>query len=141
VKYYVIVVFVDPSTNHNGCIDDSYVIVCVYVDDLLITGPNVKQVEGIKQYLAETSQKIKDLKEVKKYLGRRIQRVDNQILLNQEDYIEEIINEYGKVKKIQDRKTPLPRDLSVLNDDEGQKVSPIYFMLGKIRYLIELVQK
>jgi hypothetical protein len=117
-KYEPCCFILDP----NGCIDDSYIIVCVYVDDLLITGPNVKQVEGIKQYLAETFQKIKDLKEVKKYLGLRIQRVDNQILLNQEDYIEEIINEYGKVKKIQDRKTPLPRDLSVLNEDETKRL-------------------
>jgi hypothetical protein len=45
----------------NGCIDDAYVIVCVYVDDLLITGPSAKQAESIKQYLAESFQKIKDL--------------------------------------------------------------------------------
>jgi hypothetical protein len=46
----------------------------MYVDDLLITGSNVKQVEGVKQHLAETFQMIKDLKEVKKYLGLTIQK-------------------------------------------------------------------
>jgi hypothetical protein len=69
----------------NNCIDSFYVIVCVYVDDLLITGPDAKQVESIKQYLADSFQKIKDLKEVKKYQGLKIQRTENQILLNQED--------------------------------------------------------
>jgi hypothetical protein len=121
----------------NGCIDNAYVIVCVYVDDLLITGPSAKQVESIKQYLAESFQKIKDLKEVKKYHGLKIQRVGNQILLNQEDYIEDIVVEYGKARKIQDRRTPLPKDLNELKEEQPDKVNPIQDMLGKIRYLAD----
>jgi hypothetical protein len=107
------------------------------VDDLLITGPSAKQVESIKQYLVESFQKIKDLKEVKKYLGLKIQRVGNQILLNQEDYIEDIVVEYGKVRKIQDRSTPLPKDLNELKEEQPDKVNPIQDMLGKIRYLAD----
>jgi hypothetical protein len=132
-KYEPCCYILDP----NGGIDDSYVIVCVYVDDLLITGPNVQNVEDIKQYLAESFKKIKDLTEVKKYLVLKIQRVENQIILNQEDYIEDIVIEYGKSRKIKVRGTPLPKDLNEMKEDESERVGPIQDMLGKIRYLAD----
>jgi hypothetical protein len=125
----------------NGCIDDSYVIVSVYVDDLLITGPNVQVVESIKQYISESFKRIKDLKEVKKYLGLKIQRGNNQILLNQEDYIDDIVIEFGKSRTINSRTTPLPRDLGSLKEDQRERINRIQDMLGKIRYLADRTRR
>jgi hypothetical protein len=74
----------------------------------------------------------------KYYLGLKIQRVGSQILMNQEeDYIDGIVNEYSKTRKIQPRGTPLPKDLNDVKEDEGERVSPIQDMLGKIRYLAD----
>jgi hypothetical protein len=127
----------------NGTIDDKFVIISVYVDDRLITGPNKDTVEGaVKNKLGETSRKIKDLEDVKKYLGlKKVDRRYRQILLNQTEYIEEIVEQFGKEKKIRPRNTPLPRDLVCLcaeaEAENGKIQQPIQDILGKIRYLAD----
>jgi hypothetical protein len=101
--------------NKNG----KYIVICVYVDDLLITGSSEKDVEDVKKYLAETFNKIKDLKDVQKYRGlRMIRSDDHQFILKQSDYIETILDEIkSKNIKIKIRNTPLPHDLKPLLDE------------------------
>jgi hypothetical protein len=53
------------------------IVICIYVDDLLITGSDEKKVEGTKAYLAKTFHKVKDLQIVQKYLGLRMNRLGN----------------------------------------------------------------
>jgi hypothetical protein len=91
-----------------------------------------------KLYLASTFKKIKDLYEVKKYLGLRMERVGKQIVLNQQDYIDDIVSEYEKIRGITPRNTPLPINLSNTKENKGDRAShPIHDMLGKIRYLAD----
>jgi hypothetical protein len=123
--------------------NDIHIIVCVYVDDLLITGNREIEVENVKVYLSKVFHKIKDLKGVDNYLGLRMTKTENiQLILHQSEYIESILNEYkNKDIKIRIRNTPLPHDLPPqkysssfsLNGDQPS----ILGFLGKLRYLAD----
>ena len=53
--------------------DDDFVILLLYVDDILIVGRNVSRIDKLKKQLSK-SFSIKDLGPVKKILGIRIER-------------------------------------------------------------------
>ena len=112
-------------------------IVCLYVDDILIMGPDKNKVEGVKKYLAEKFNKIKDLKTVEKYLGLKVQREGKQVILSQADYVEDIIMEFSKIRTIRPRNTPIQKDLNSLVDATGENQNSILDILGKIRYLAD----
>jgi hypothetical protein len=115
------------------------IIVCIYVDDLLITGSNANKVEATKAYLAKTFHKIKDLQTVQKYLGLKMNRTANgQIQLSQSDYIEDIVTELKKQNvNIINKDTPLPKDIESLILSEGEKYPSMLDIIGKIRFLAD----
>ena len=51
--------------------DDSYIILCLYVDDMLVAGSNMDHIKGLKHKLAHAFA-MKDLGATKKILGMRI---------------------------------------------------------------------
>ena len=66
------------------------VIVCLYVDDMLIFGTNMKGVCEIKKYLSSIFQ-MKDLNEVDTILGIKIKRHSKGFALCQSHYIEKVL--------------------------------------------------
>ena len=53
--------------------DDSYIILCLYVDDMLVTGSKMDHNKGLKEQLAH-SFSMKDLGEAKQILGVKLCR-------------------------------------------------------------------
>ena len=53
--------------------DDNYIILCLYVDDMLAVGSNMDHIKGLKQLLAH-SFSMKDLGAAKQILGIKICR-------------------------------------------------------------------
>ena len=53
--------------------DDSYIIFCLYVDDMLVAGSNMDHIKGLKCQLAHAFS-MKDLGAAKKILGMKICR-------------------------------------------------------------------
>ena len=53
--------------------DNSYVILLLYVDDMLITGSSIEEINNLKKQLSKQFA-IKDLRATKKILGMRITR-------------------------------------------------------------------
>ena len=53
--------------------DDSYIILCLYVDDILVAGSNMDHIKGLKCQLAHAFT-MKDLGAAKKILGMNIYR-------------------------------------------------------------------
>ena len=53
--------------------DDSYIILCLYVDDMLVVGSNMDHIKGLKEQLAH-SFSMKDLGAAKQILGMKICR-------------------------------------------------------------------
>ena len=66
------------------------VIVCLYVDDMLIFGTNMKGVCETKKYLSSMFQ-MKDLNEVDTILGIKIKRHSQGFALCQSNYVEKVL--------------------------------------------------
>jgi hypothetical protein len=65
------------------------VIICLYVDDLLIFGTNMEGISETKKYLTSKF-KMKDLKEVDTILGIKVKKFSEGYALCQSHYIEKI---------------------------------------------------
>eukprot|EP00268_Persea_americana_P012745 TRINITY_DN15453_c0_g2_i2.p1 TRINITY_DN15453_c0_g2~~TRINITY_DN15453_c0_g2_i2.p1 ORF type:complete len:405 (+),score=42.66 TRINITY_DN15453_c0_g2_i2:606-1820(+) len=72
---------------------DSTIILCLYVDDLLIFGTNLDCVEETKLLLSNNFD-MKDLGEASVILGIRIIRDDISIKLSQSHYIEKVLRKF-----------------------------------------------
>ena len=68
-------------------VNNDCVIICLYVDDMLIFGTNMNVVNDTKLFLASNFD-MKDLGEAKVILGVKIIRKNNGIILTQEHYVE-----------------------------------------------------
>ena len=79
-------VYVKKITNGN------YVILLLYVDDMLVAGSSMQDIVDLKKKLANTFD-MKDLGEAKQILGMKITRdKQNHLLrLSQEDYIDKVL--------------------------------------------------
>ena len=70
---------------------DDFIILLLYVDDILIVGKNILRIAALKKQLSK-SFAIKHLEPAKQVLGMRIERdrSTNKLYLSQEKYIEKI---------------------------------------------------
>lgn len=74
--------------------NNSYVIIYLYVDDLLIFGSNMNIIDETKNIL-RSHFKMKDLGEVNFILGIKITRTCDGIFLDQSQYVEKILKKYN----------------------------------------------
>lgn len=70
------------------------VFILVYVDDLLITGSDVHEIQHIKEAL-ETVFTIKDLGPMKYFLGIEVARNEKGLMLHQRKFILDILKSAG----------------------------------------------
>ncbi|GJW03793.1 ribonuclease H-like domain-containing protein [Tanacetum coccineum] len=66
----------------------------VYVNDIIITGNNVAEIENFKVFL-KSKFMIKDLEKLKYFLGIEVVDTDKGICLNQRIYVLDLLSEYG----------------------------------------------
>ena len=69
-------------------------IICVYVDDILIFGPNLHVINDVKSMLSANFD-MKELGETDVILGIKITRVENETSLDQSHYIKNILKMYN----------------------------------------------
>ncbi|GJU52058.1 zinc finger, CCHC-type containing protein [Tanacetum coccineum] len=70
------------------------VIICLYVDDMLIFGTDQNQVDKTKKFLSSKFS-MKDMGEVDVILGIKIKRENKGIVITQSHYIEEILKKFN----------------------------------------------
>ena len=75
------------SCVYTKLVNNDCVIICLYMDDMLIFGTNLSVVNETKLFLASNFD-MKDLGELKVILGVKIIRNDSDIVLSQEHYVE-----------------------------------------------------
>ena len=73
------------KTVRNACI-----IVCLYVDDMLILGPNIEIIKSTKRMLSKSFD-MKDLGVADVILGIKITRTPDGICLSQSHYVDKMI--------------------------------------------------
>jgi len=108
LKVYLI--FIDyqrVEIDHSVFIHDNGIIIAIYVDDLLILGPNISDIEALKLQFAERFQ-MKDLGSIGWYLGMHItrDRAERTLWINQSTYIKRVIELLG-MSDCSPTKTPM----------------------------------
>ena len=76
--------------------DGSYIIFLLYVDDMLVAGSNMQEINALKRKL-ETSFEMKDLGAAKKILGMRITRdmKNHKLALSQSEYLQKVLKRFN----------------------------------------------
>jgi hypothetical protein len=121
---------------YGGC---EGVILCLYVDDILIFGTSTKVIDEIKSFLSRCFD-MKDLGPVDVILNIKLIKSHNEITLNQSHYAEKILSRFG----FEDCKiSQTPYDVNMkLHKFEGegkdqlrysQIIRPLMYLAGAVR--------
>jgi hypothetical protein len=96
--------------------DDSYIILCLYVDDMLVAGSNMDHIKELKQQLAY-SFAMKDLGAAKQILGMKIvrDRKNMKLFLSQVAYVEKVLQRFHMVNA-KAVSIPLPSHVRLTKD-------------------------
>ena len=128
INEYDICVYVKNTNN-------GYVIVCLYVDDMLILGSNNYIITTIKKMLFSKFN-MKDLGVVDVILGIKISRTSGGLILSQSHYIEKLLDKFDKDEsKI--ARTPVDINLH-LSKNIGQSISQLEYscIIGSLMYVM-----
>ncbi|GJT34778.1 ribonuclease H-like domain-containing protein [Tanacetum coccineum] len=115
-----------------------FLALLVYVDDIIITGNSVSEIEKFKVYL-KSKFMIKDLEKVKYFIGIEVVDTDKGICLNQRKYVLDLLSKYG-ILACKPAKTPLMSKLVVSNkasnkDPLLENITDYQKLMGKLIYL------
>jgi len=122
--------------------DDDFIILLLYVDDMLIVGRNVSRINSLKEQLSKFFA-MKDLGPAKQILGMRIMRdrEAKKLWLSQEKYIEKVLQRFN-MEKTKAVSCPLANHFrlstkqSPSTDDERRKMERIPYAsaVGSLMY-------
>ena len=120
------------------CVNDTengYVILCLYIDDMLIIGSDDKMVKSTKAILSTRfDMKYMGLADV--ILGVKILRTSYGRVLSQSHYVDKILNKFGK-DDFGFARTPLDVNLH-MSKNKGESVSQLEYskVIGSLMYLM-----
>ncbi|KAH0685102.1 hypothetical protein KY289_022854 [Solanum tuberosum] len=122
--------------------DNDFIILLLYVDDMLIVGKNTSKIDELKKELRK-SFSMKDLGHAKQILGMRITRLrdERKIYLSQKKYIERVLERFN-MKNAKPVSTPLAGHmklskkmcLTVREEKESMAKVPYSFVVGSLMY-------
>ncbi|KAK1406226.1 hypothetical protein QVD17_41515 [Tagetes erecta] len=120
---------------HDGSVT---VIALVYVDDIILTGNSVDEINKVKE-LMNSNFLIKDLGLLKYFLGIEVVRTDSGLCLSQRKYCMELITEFG-LSGCKPARTPIDQHFAVTNFCKTNETlvednSVYQQLLGKLIYL------
>jgi hypothetical protein len=111
------------------------VIVCLYVDDMLIFGTNMLGVYETKKYLASMF-KMKDLNETNTILGIKVKRHSEGYALCQNHYIEKVLLKY-KHLNVEEVNTPFDSNYKLI-ENTGRAIAQLEYAsaIGSMMYVM-----
>ena len=98
--------------------DETYLI-SLYVDDILVAGSDVNEINKIKQEFMNRYE-MKDLGVLNHYLGMKITRTEEYIQVDQTQYVKDMIAKYSYLLDGLEHRhfdTPMERDLKLQKID------------------------
>ena len=115
--------------------DDGYVILCLYVDDMLITGSNDRMIKSTKDMLNSRFD-MKDMGLADVILGIKIIRSPNGLILSQSHYVDKILDKFNKDDSGVAR-TPIDVNQH-LSKNRGESISQVEYarVIGSLMYLM-----
>ena len=112
------------------------VLVGIYVDDLIITGPSGNQISKCKEEMKDKFE-MTDLGLLSLYLGMEVRQSSVNIFLSQRAYTNHILKVF-KMNDCNAIKTPMEVHLKLQREAEGKLVNSTNFrsLIGSLRYLM-----
>jgi Reverse transcriptase (RNA-dependent DNA polymerase) len=112
-------------------------IILVYVDDIIVTENNVKEIKNIKDYLKNKFD-IKDLEKLKYFLRIEIAHSkEKSLFLSQRKYMLDLLKKIGKLFSKLESTLMKPNKKLYLEEGEKLKdISQYQRLVGKLIYLI-----
>ena len=123
------------STLYVKKIDDDVLIVSLYVDDLLVTGSNLQQIERFKQDMMQAFE-MSDLGLMSFFLGMEIKQSRGVIFIGQEKYTKEILKKF-QMENCKPTATPMNQKDKFSKEDETARVNEEKYrsLIGCLLYL------
>ena len=115
--------------------ENGYVILCLYVDDILIVGNDDKMIKSTKNMLNSRFD-MKDMGLANVILGIKITRISDRLILSKSHYADKILEKFNK-DDFGIAKTPLDNSLH-LSKNRREDISQVeYFrVIGTLMYLM-----
>ncbi|KAI3741687.1 hypothetical protein L1987_59361 [Smallanthus sonchifolius] len=115
---------------------NSLLIVGVYVDDLIMTGSNEKELQEFKGRMMKVFE-MTDLGLLSYYLGIEVDQKMDGITLRQSGYAKKILKTTG-MSDCNTTKYPMEPKLKLTKDEDGELVNSMEYrrLIGSLRYLI-----
>ncbi len=117
------------------------IVMAVFVDDLLVTGKDLVQIENVKQSVASRFA-LTDEGKLEYYLGTEVEYKDaNTLVLHQKGYIKKILARFG-MENCNPKTTPLDVDLNLSLQDCPDEVDAelqhnYRELIGSLMYLYQ----
>ncbi|GKD94178.1 ribonuclease H-like domain-containing protein [Tanacetum coccineum] len=118
--------------------DHGFLALLVYVDDIIVTGSNILEIEKFKEFLKSRFM-IKDLGKFKYFLGIEVVDTDDGICLSQRKYCLDILSEFGLLA-CKPFVVPLEQNTSITSkssdsDPVINNITEYQKIIGKLIYL------
>jgi len=113
----------------------SIIIVCLYVDDLLFTGNDVKMMQKFKQDMMQAYE-MSDLGLLNYFLGIEVSQVKEGIFISQKKYTKSILQKF-KMMDCRSVAIPLAANEKFRKDDGEKKANSSLYrsLIGSLLYL------
>ena len=110
-------------------------VLIVYVDDMVITGDDLKEITELKRYLSKEFE-IKDLGQLKYFLGIEVARSKKGISLSQRKYVLDLLTESGMLD-CKPARTPIEMNhgLAIFPDQIPTDKERYQRLVGRLIYL------
>ena len=122
--------FLKFQANHCCYVDDSYIILLLYANDMLITKASIHETNKLKKKSEQFA--IKDLGIVKQILGKRITRDRKVLKQSQEEYVKKVLSKFHMVR-VKPMSIPLASH-SRLSKDQPSSIEQDWVYMAKVPY-------
>ena len=119
--------------NHEGTKD--FLVICLYVDDLIYMGTNMKMVEDSKRAKMKEFE-MTDLDLMKYFLGFQVQQSKSKAFICQQKYIEDLLKKFHMVA-YKPESTPMSSNEKLQQKDVVEKADAKTYrsLIGSLIYL------
>jgi hypothetical protein len=125
----------EPTLYVKDCGNGKRIIVSLYVDDLLITGNDIDEINKFKKSMLQVFE-MTDLGLMKYFLGMELHQLDDGIFLSQKKYANDVLKKF-KLESCKSVSTPLAvnEKLSKSDGDAKADVTQYRSLIGCLLYL------